>query len=80
MIKITGFALTALVIVGLVLTVVRAAISGESFYGVNYKGLPLGTYSTLACLVLATIIVLVTGLMKVLATLGRRSPVSKHAK
>ena len=69
-----GSALFSLVIVGLLLTVLGAVRSGQSFYGVNYKGLPLGTYSTLACLLLAATIVVVTGLIRVLAVLRRHRP------
>ena len=72
-IKTTGLFLVGLVMVGLVLTVLDAAISGQPFYGVNYKGLPLGTYSTLACLVLAGVFALIAGIMRLLAVARRRS-------
>lgn len=43
----TGYGLSGLIVIGLVLTVTAAALSNRPFYGTNYKGLPLGTYSTL---------------------------------
>ena len=72
-IKTTGLFLVSLMIVGLVLTVLHATISGQPFYGMNYKGLPLGTYSTLACLALAGAIGLFAGIMRLLAIVRRRS-------
>lgn len=48
-----GYALVGLILIGLALTVVMAAVANQPFYGVNYKGLALGTYSTLFILVVA---------------------------
>ena len=72
-IKTTGLLLVGLMIVGLVLIVLHAAISGQPFYGVNYKGLPLGAYSILACLALIVLFGLVAGIMRALAAARRRS-------
>jgi hypothetical protein len=55
-IKVAGYILVALVVGGLVATVVVAAMHGQPFYGRNYMGLALGTYSTLAMFGLAAII------------------------
>jgi uncharacterized membrane protein len=52
-INVIGYILTGLVVVGLAATVVLAALSNHPFYGKNYKGLPLGTYSTLAVMAVA---------------------------
>jgi hypothetical protein len=51
-----GYILTGLVVVGLAATVFLAALSNHPFYGTNYKGLPLGTYSTLAVLAVALLV------------------------
>ena len=77
-IKATGFLLTALVVFGLVLTVLSAAISGEPFYGVSYKGLPLGTYSTLTVLVLAAVFAIVAGVARVRSFMRRRAAESSR--
>ena len=77
-IKATGFLLVGLVVVGLVLTVVSAAISGQPSYGVSYKGLPLGTYSTLAVLVLAAAVAFTAGVRRVLLFARRRAAESSR--
>ncbi len=51
-----GFTLLGLVGFGLFLTVIKAAAEGRSFYGVNYYGLRLGTYSALATLLLVALL------------------------
>jgi hypothetical protein len=43
-------------LLGLVAAVVGATWRGELFYGENYKGLALGTYSTLAVIIVACIV------------------------
>jgi hypothetical protein len=77
-IKAVGHVLVALILAGLVVTVVTAAWSGQLFYGVNYKGLDLGTYSTLAAIVMALLIGVVWVMQRALRVLRReRSSTSK---
>ena len=73
LVKATGYVLFGLVVIGLALTVMGAALSGQPFYGLNYKGLPLGAYSTLAVLALAAVVVLTAGVSRALASARRRS-------
>jgi hypothetical protein len=51
MITTIGYLLVALLIAGLALEALLALTHGRPFYGVNYWGAPVGTYSTFAILV-----------------------------
>ena len=51
-----GYLLVGLIVCGLVLTIVLALLAGHPFYGRNVYGLPLGTYSTAAVLMIAAVI------------------------
>jgi hypothetical protein len=55
-IAIVGYIMSGLIVAGPALTVIAAALSNKPFYGVNYKGLALGTYSTLAVLAVALLV------------------------
>jgi len=55
-IKVIGYVLIGLVVAGLAFAVIVAALSNKPFYGTNYKGLALGTYTTLTVLVMACLI------------------------
>ena len=46
-----GLVLFALIVVGFVMRVAMAWQNNRPFVGVNYQGLPIGTYSTTAILV-----------------------------
>lgn len=51
-----GFAMVSLMILGLVLTLLIAIRDNQLFYGRNVYGLPLSTYSTIAMLIIAGLI------------------------
>lgn len=51
-----GYLLVSLIVGGLVLAIVLALRAGHPSYGRNVYGLPLGTYSTAAVLVIAGVI------------------------
>jgi hypothetical protein len=55
-IKIIGYLLVALIVVGLCLTLLMASTSGQAFIGHNVYHLPIGTYSTIAVLAMAAAI------------------------
>lgn len=48
-----GYLFVGLIVLGLSLTIVTAARFGQPFYGDNAYGLPVGTYSTGAIMVIA---------------------------
>ena len=52
-IRFVGYAFLGLVALGLTLRVLLALRTGQPFYGINYRGVPLGTYSTLLALIMA---------------------------
>lgn len=60
-----GYSAMTAIFVGIWLMVLTAARKGEAFYGVNYKGLDLGTYSTLAALAMVTAILGVATIQRV---------------
>ena len=70
--RIIGYGLTGLIFVGLGIRVLAAFLAGEPVYGLNYKSQPLGTYSTLAALVIATPIVAVLIWQRIRAWLRKR--------
>jgi len=51
-----GFLLLGLIILGLVLNLLIALRNNQPFYGRNVYGLPLGTYSTIAMLVIGAVV------------------------
>ncbi len=65
--KITGFALTGLVLLSLALTVSAAVIAKKLFYGINYLGIPLLTYSSAVALP----VIIVVGLVALMTKLWR---------
>ena len=67
-----GYILIGLVFFGLAVTVIGAAVSNKPFYGVNYKGLALGTYSTLAVLAVALLAGIVWIAQRALRLMERR--------
>ena len=70
-IAIIGSGLIGLIVLGLIFQVLVEASHNQPFYGVNYKGLNLGTYSTLATLVIAAAI----GIVRLAQTIrGRQRP------
>jgi|SRR5579859_4452691 len=66
-----GYVLMGAVFIGLALTVIAAAHTNHPFYGINYKGLLLGTYSTLAVLVIAGVVGVVWVSQRVLRLVKR---------
>jgi hypothetical protein len=66
-----GYALVGLIVGGLVLTIILALLAGQPFYGRNVYGLPLGTYSTAAVLVIAGVIGVVRLVQKARQRHGR---------
>ena len=65
--------LGTLLYIELWLTVISAVRKGQAFYGVNYWGLDLGTYSTLAVLIVGTAIGVYAGRRWLVRRLNRRS-------
>jgi hypothetical protein len=57
-----------LIVAGLCVQVISALLAGRPFYGENYKGLPLGAYSTLVVIV----VVAAVGLFIGVHWIGRR--------
>jgi len=55
-VKVVGFTLMGVMAAGLISTVVVAALEHKAFYGTNYYGLDLPTYSTLATLALILLV------------------------
>ena len=51
-----GYLLVGVIVCGLALTIVLALLAGHPFYGRTVYGLPLGTYSTAAVLIIAAVI------------------------
>ena len=51
-----GYVLIGLIVLGLIAEVIAALLNHQAFYGVNYLGLPLGTYWVALLLVMAGII------------------------
>jgi hypothetical protein len=66
-----GYVFMAAVFAGVWLTALTAARKGQAFYGVNYKGLDLGTYSTLAALTMVTVILGVLAVQRVVRAVRR---------
>ncbi|HEX3367626.1 hypothetical protein [Phenylobacterium sp.] len=48
-----GYVLIGLIVLGIVGDMLAATLKHQAFYGVNYLGLPLGTYSMALVLVMA---------------------------
>jgi polyferredoxin len=71
-IKVVGYGLFGLIVTGLVMTVIAAWIQGRPFIGENFYGLPIGTYSTAAVMVLVVLIGIVWLNAKAIATFRRR--------
>ena len=65
-----GYLLVGLILIGLVLTIALAFSTGHPFYGRNVYGLPLGTYSTAAVLVIAAAI----GVIRLIQHARRKRP------
>ncbi len=63
--KLTGWFLFGLVLAGVVATVGAALVTGKAFVGVNYYGLPIGTYCAAATLTVALICLLILGIKHV---------------
>ncbi len=72
-VRAVGYGLVGLVMAGLAITVIAAAVSNHSFYGTNYWGLPLGTYSSLAVLMVVAAVGLIGAIRLVRREVRRRS-------
>lgn len=72
LIKIVGYVLMALIVAGLCVQLLLAFRANQSFYGVNYRGLPLGTYSTAASLFMVAAIGVIWVVQRGLGAMRRR--------
>ena len=72
LIKIVGYVLMALIVAGLCMQLLLAFRANQPFYGVNYKGLPLGTYLTAAILFMVSVIGVIWVVQRVLGAMRRR--------
>jgi hypothetical protein len=73
--KAIGFSLLGLALAGIGLSVSLALMNGKPNVGTNYYGLPIGTYSSAAVLIVVVAILLVFGtcrLVRLLMQGGRR--------
>ncbi len=68
-----GYGLVGLVMAGLAITVGAAAVANHPFYGANFWGLPLGTYSSLAVLVVAAAVGMIGAIRLIVREVLRRS-------
>ncbi len=75
--KVTGLFFVGLILVGLFARVIMAALAGRAFYGENVYGLALGTYSTLAVLIVVVGIGAFWGIRWILTALKRRADVRR---
>ena len=83
LLRIVGFSFLALTLAGLVLRVFFALQTGQAFYGVNYMGLLLGTYTTLsvlAAVLLAGIAAGLRWLVPALTRMGNRRKLSRRER
>ena len=71
--KLTGWFLCGLVFAGVVAMVIIALITGKAFVGVNYYGLPIGTYCAAAVLTVTLICSVILGIkqLRLVATAPR---------
>ena len=68
-----GYALIGLIVLGLIADVIAALLKHQAFYGVNYLGLPLGTYWVALVLAMAGMIGAVR-LVQIYRARKRRGP------
>ncbi len=73
LLKAIGFSLLGLVFVGIGLSVLLALVNGKPNVGTNYYGLPIGTYSTAAVLIMVVVILAVFGATRLFRSLKRRA-------
>ncbi|HEY2357193.1 MAG TPA: hypothetical protein VGH86_07065 [Phenylobacterium sp.] len=69
LLKAVGFSLLGLAFVGFCLSVLVALMNGKPNIGTNFYGLPIGTYSTAAVLLMGVVIWLVFGATRLLRLL-----------
>ena len=67
-----GLVLFAMIFAGMWATVIFALRSGQLFVGTNYKGLPLGTYTNLAVLIVATMVLVVMAVKRIFSAVKHR--------
>lgn len=67
-----GFGLLGLILLGFGLRIYVSIKANNAFLGVNYRGVPLGTYSSLATLVIVLLVLLVLAVQRLLSEIRRR--------